>query len=172
MNTVFNSLILGAGFAAGDIIFQLFAFLVLLALLKKFAWGPLMGIMKEREQHVANEIDAAEKNRKEAEAFLNEQRDEMKRVRQEAKAMLENQKQMADQKGQELIEAARIESERLKEAATAEIKRERESAVASLREQVASLSVMIASKVVEKELDERAQKQLIDEYLDQAGDQK
>ena len=112
------------------------------------------------------------RNRKEAEAFLNEQRDEMKRVRQEAKAMLENQKQMADQKGQEMIEAARLESERLKEAATAEIKRERENAVTSLREQVASLSVMIASKVVEKELDERAQKQLIDEYLDQAGDQK
>lgn len=171
---MFNSLILGAGTGihAGDILYQLFAFIVLLALLKKFAWGPLMGIMKEREQHIANEIESAEKNRKEAEAYLNEQREEMKRVRQEAQTMLENQKKMADQKGQEMIEAARLEAERLKEAATADIARERETAVASLREQVASLSVMIASKVVEKELDERSQQKLIDDYLYQAGGQK
>ena len=41
-------------------------FIILLALLKKFAWGPLMGIMKQREDYVANEIEAAEKSRKEA----------------------------------------------------------------------------------------------------------
>ena len=58
---MFNSLVLGLEVNTGDIAYQLFAFIVLLALLKKFAWGPLMGIMKEREQHIANEIDAAEK---------------------------------------------------------------------------------------------------------------
>lgn len=66
--------------------------------------------------------------------------------------------------------AAREESERLKEAARTEIVKEKEQAVAALREQVASLSVMIASKVIEKELDEQAQDQLIQDYLKEVGE--
>ncbi|TLS35836.1 F0F1 ATP synthase subunit B [Pseudalkalibacillus caeni] len=175
MNTVHylvNAGILGVEVNTGDIIFQLLAFIILMLLLSKFAFGPLMGMMKKREEHIANEIETAEKNRKEAEAFLNEQREEMKRVRQEAHTILENQKKMADQQGQEIIQAARQESERMKEAALAEIEREKESAVATLREQVASLSVMIASKVVEKELKEEDQQKLINEYLTQVGENK
>ena len=54
-------------------------FIILLALLKKFAWGPLMGIMKQREDHIASEIDAAEKSRVEAKKLLEEQRKSFKR---------------------------------------------------------------------------------------------
>lgn len=58
-----NAFVLGssAGFNGGDILFQLIMFIILLALIKKFAWGPLMGIMQQREDHIASEIDAAEK---------------------------------------------------------------------------------------------------------------
>ena len=54
------------GFNSGDVLFQLVMFIILLALLKKFAWGPLMGIMKQREEYISNEINAAEKSRAEA----------------------------------------------------------------------------------------------------------
>ncbi|MFE9522426.1 F0F1 ATP synthase subunit B, partial [Bacillus velezensis] len=64
----------------------------------------------------------------------------------------------------------RAESERLKEAARTEIVKEKEQAVSALREQVASLSVLIASKVIEKELDEQAQEQLIQDYLKEVGE--
>ena len=50
------------GINGGDIVFQLIMFIILLALLKKFAWGPLMGIMKQREEHIAGEINAAEQS--------------------------------------------------------------------------------------------------------------
>lgn len=67
-----NAFVLGAadGFTGGDIVFQLVMFLILLALLKKFAWGPLMGIMQERENHIASEIEAAEQSRLEANKSL------------------------------------------------------------------------------------------------------
>ena len=55
-----NAFVLGAGggqFNSGDIVFQLIMFLILMALLKKFAWGPLMGIMQQREDHIAGEED-------------------------------------------------------------------------------------------------------------------
>jgi len=57
----------GEGLRILDMIFTLFTFLVLLALLKKFAWGPLLGMMRQREEYVANEIELAEKSRKDAE---------------------------------------------------------------------------------------------------------
>lgn len=58
----------------------------------------------------------------------------------------------------------------MKESARTEIVKEKEQAVAALREQVASLSVLIASKVIERELDEQAQEKLIQEYLKEAGE--
>lgn len=159
-------------FNGGDIIFQLLMFIVLLALLKKFAWGPLMGIMKQREEHIAGEIDAAEKSRAEAAKLLEEQRNLLKEARSEAQGLLESARKQGDAQREEIIVAARTESERIKEAAQMEIEQQKEKAVAAIREQVASLSVMIASKVIEKELSEQDQEQLINEYIQEAGEER
>ncbi|MCD7034665.1 F0F1 ATP synthase subunit B [Metabacillus sp. GX 13764] len=157
-------------FTAGDIIFQLVIFLILLALLRKFAFGPVMNIMKQRETHIAGEIDAAESKNLEAQKLVDEQRELLKQARLEAQALVENAKKLGDQQKEDIIKTARAEGERMKEAALKEIQQEREHAVAVLREQVASLSVMIASKVIEKELNEEAQEKLIRDYINEAGD--
>lgn len=169
-----ENLVLGAslGINVGDIIFSLAAFLVLLALLRKYAFGPLMGIMKKREEHIANEINAAEKNRKEAQKIADEQRDELKKARQEAHELIENAKKLGEQQKEEIIVAARKESERIKESATKDIEREKDLAIRALQDQVASLSVMIASKVVEKELNEQDQEALIKEYIQEVGEER
>ncbi|MGD7049604.1 F0F1 ATP synthase subunit B [Rossellomorea marisflavi] len=169
-----NAFVLGAGggFTGGDIIVQLVLFLVLLWLLKKFAWGPLMGIMQERENHIAGEIDAAEKSRTEASKYLEEQRELLKEARQEALALIESAKKQGDDQRSQIILEARQESERLKESAKREIETQKDQAMAALREQVASLSVMIASKVIEKELSVEDQEQLINDYIKEAGGQR
>jgi len=169
-----NFFVLGAaaehsGLNGGDIIFQLVMFLVLLALLKKFAWGPLMGIMQQREQHIAGEIEAAEKSRAEAHKLLEEQREMLKQARAEAHGLIENAKKQGDVQREEIIALARTESERIKESAKAEIEQQKEQAVAAIREQVASLSVLIASKVIEKEISAADQEKLINEYIQEAG---
>lgn len=162
----------GAAFNGGDIIFQLVMFIILLALVKKFAWGPLMGIMKEREQLIANEISDAEASRAEASKLLEEQRELLKTSRSEAGQLIENAKKQGEVQREDIITAARTEAERLKESAKREIVQEKEKAVAALREQVASLSVLIASKVIEKELSEADQEKLINEYLQEAGEER
>ncbi|WP_407656468.1 F0F1 ATP synthase subunit B [Massilibacterium senegalense] len=156
----------------GDIIAQLVAFIILAVLLKKYAWGPLVEVMKKREEHIANEIDTAEQQRKEAEQFLTSQRAELDKARDEAKAIIEGAKKLGEQQGADLIAEARAEAGRLKEQAKDEIRQEKEQALAAVREQVASLSVLIASKVIEKELDEASQQQLISDYLKQVGEGK
>ncbi|CAM3838338.1 F0F1 ATP synthase subunit B [Mesobacillus zeae] len=173
-----SSLVLGAAehatphFNGGDILFQLAMFLILLALLKKFAWGPLMGIMTEREEHIAGEIEAAEKSRAEAAKNLEEQRQLLKQARQEASGLIENARKQGDVQRDEIITIARAESERIKEAAKLEIETQKEKAVAAIREQVASLSVMIASKVIEKELSAADQEKLINDYIQEAGERR
>jgi len=172
-----SSLVLGAAetaahFNGGDILFQLIIFLVLLALLKKFAWGPLMGIMKQREEHIAGEINAAEGSNLEAKKLLEEQRNLLKEARVEAQSLIENAKKQGDVQREEIITAARSEADRHKEAALRELEQEKEKAVAAIREQVASLSVLIASKVIEKELTAADQDKLINEYIQEAGEER
>jgi F-type H+-transporting ATPase subunit b len=171
-----SNLVLGAaahsGINGGDIIFQLVMFILLLALLKKYAWGPLMSVMKQREEHVAGQIEAAEKSRAEANKILEEQRQLLKDARQEAHTLIENAKKQGEVQREEIIAAARAESNRIKEAARLEIEQQKEKAVSAIREQVASLSVLIASKVIEKELTAQDQDKLISEYIQEAGEKR
>jgi F-type H+-transporting ATPase subunit b len=174
VNRAVDLLVLGASTGGhlntGDMIFQLVMFLILLALLRKYAYGPLMNVMKQREEYIAKEISAAEKNHEEAKKLAEEQRELLKKSRQEAQNIIENAKKLAEEQKEEIIKAARQEAERIKESALKEIAQEKEQAVNALREQVASLSVLIASKVIEKELNEQDQEKLINEYIKEVGE--
>ncbi|UOR11258.1 F0F1 ATP synthase subunit B [Halobacillus amylolyticus] len=167
------NLVLGAtGFAVGDMIIQLFFFIILLVLLRKFAWGPLMNMMKEREDYIANEIDTAEKSREEAARQQSEASEELKKTRQDAQSIIEDARKTAGQQERDIVESARKEAERIKISARQEIEQERDKAVQTLKDQVASMSVMIASKVIEKELSEQDQQALIDKYINESGEER
>lgn len=160
------------GINTGDILFQVVSFIILLALLSVFAFRPLMGIMKQREDHIANEINSAEKNHQDAKKLVEEQRESMKKSRQDAQELIENAKKLGEEQKEEIIVAARTEAERVKESAIKEIEQEKEQAVTALREQVSALSVLIASKVIEKELSEKDQAKLISEYIQEVGEER
>jgi len=152
-------------------IITLVFFIILLWLLKKFAWAPLMSVMEERENYVASEIEEAEKSRKEAEVAAKEAAEQLKQTRQEAQAIIEEARNAGVRQEENIVASAREEAERLKEAAQADIESEKEKALQALQDKVASLSVLIASKVIEKELSAQDQEQLIDEYIKEVGEE-
>lgn len=164
------NLLLGSSIPYGTIIYQLVVFIILLALLRKYAFGPLMNIMKQREEHIANEIDAAEKNNQESKKLVEEQRTILKQSRVEAQELIERAKKQAEEQKEGIIAAAKAEAESIKESALKEIQREKDQAIAALQEQVASLSVQIASKVIQKELKEEEQAKLIRDYIKEVGE--
>lgn len=169
----FDYLVLGEashGFNALDIFATLFFFILLLILLKKVAWGPLMGIMQQREELIASEIEAAENSRQESARLLEEQRDLLKEARTEALAIVENAKKQGEASREEIITTARSEAARLKESAIREIDTEKERAIAAVREEVVSLSVLAASKVLEKEVSEEDNRALIEATIAKAGE--
>jgi F-type H+-transporting ATPase subunit b len=128
--------------------------------------------MQQREEHIASEIEAAEKSRVEANQLLEQTRAEVKTARLEAQNTIENAKKLGEEQKAEILAAARTESDRLKESAKLEIAQERDNAMNLLREQVAALSVMIASKVIEKDLSAADQEQLINQYIQEAGEKR
>lgn len=161
-----------ANWDLGSMIYMLVFFVVLLALLKKFAWGPLMDVMEEREKHVANEIEAAEESRKAAELAAKEAEERLQETRQEAMSIVEEAREAGTRQEREIIQAAREEAVRLKQAAKEDIQNEKDKAIQALQDQVASLSVLIASKVIEKEINEQDQEKLINDYIKEVGEER
>lgn len=160
------------GLRVGDMLVQLAFFIILLALLKKFAWGPLMNKMQEREEYVAGEIEAAEKSRLEAEKASKDAAAQLNQVREEAQKLIEDAKAAGAKQEQDIVEAARKEADRLILAAQADIQNEKEKALQALQDKVASLSVLIASKVIEKEISAQDQEKLINDYIKEVGEER
>ncbi|MED4601483.1 F0F1 ATP synthase subunit B [Paenibacillus validus] len=150
-------------------VFAIIAFVVLYWLLNKYAFGPLFGIMEERRRIVAEQISKTEQDRKAAESLLAEQKEAMQNVRKEAQTILEQARAMSNKQSQDIIDQAKEEAVRLKEEAVRDIETEKNKAVASLRNEVSAMSVLIASKIIEKQIDEKSQEELVEHYLKEVG---
>lgn len=169
----FDHLVLGAAgefLNTGDILVTLVIFIGLMLLLKKFAWGPLMGVMQQREDLIKSEIETAENSRLESQKMLEEQRTLLKDARTQAQEIVENAKKQGEVSREEIITTARAESGRMKEAAVQEIANERDKAISAVREEVVALSLLAATKVLEKEISEEDNRQLINETIAKAGE--
>lgn len=148
---------------------QIVAFLILYLLLQKFAFGPLFGMMEKRRQLVKDQIQTAENNRKQSEQLLEEQKLALQQTRKEAHDIIEQAKQIGSKQADEITIAAREEATRVKNEAIRDIENEKNKAVAALRSQVGAMSVLIASKIIEKQIDEKSQEQLVEHYLKEVG---
>lgn len=148
---------------------QLAAFLILFLLLQKFAFKPLFGIMEKRKALVKEQLQTAEQNRTDAAKLLEEQKQAIQAARKEAYDMIEQAKVTSSRQADDIIRVAKEESARIKEEALKDIESEKNKAIATLRSQVSAMSVMIASKIIEKQLDEKSQQELINHYLNEVG---
>lgn len=151
-------------------VFAIIAFVVLYLLLNKYAFGPLVDIMEKRRQLIAEQVGSADKNRQEAEKLVSEQKEAFQEARKEAYDLIEEAKKTGNKQAENIISQAKEEASRMKEDALRAIDIEKNKAVAELRGEVGALSVKIASKIVEKEVDAAAQQGIVDQYLKKVGD--
>lgn len=156
-------------FVPSSFFITLIAFGILYLLLKKYAFGPLFGMMEQRRTHITEQILQAEQSRKAAEQLIAEQKEAIHTARNEAKEIIEQARVTSSKQADELIGQAKAEASRIKEEALRDIENEKNKAVAALRSQVSAMSVLIASKIIEKQVDEKSQEQLIEHYLKEVG---
>lgn len=153
-------------------VYAIIAFAILYWLLNKYAFGPLFGIMEKRRDRVLGDMKSAEESRKEAEKLLNEQKQALEEARKEAYEMIEQSRKVSTKQADEIIAKAKEEAEKIKQEMLKEIENEKNKAVAALKSQVSAMSVMIASKIIEKQIDEKSHQELIENYLQKVGDDK
>ena len=142
-------------------------FLFLVAVLSRFAWGPIVKMLQERERTIRDAIDAARRERAEAERLLAEQKETLARATREAAELARRNQQEVELLRQELTARARKEADELVASARGLIGEERSRAAAELRGMVADLAIEAASRLVTASLDDRAQRKLVEEYLQQ-----
>jgi F-type H+-transporting ATPase subunit b len=140
-------------------------FLFLILVLSKYAFGPIVRMLDERERTIRDAIDQARKEREEAERLLAQQKDSLVKAQREASELAKRSQQEMEAFRQQLTAQARKEADDLVVTARKTIEEERVKAVAQLRAEVADLAIAAAGRIVKSGLDEKAQHQLVDEYI-------
>jgi F-type H+-transporting ATPase subunit b len=142
-------------------------FLILIFVLGKFAWRPILEMLSTREKTIADAIESAKRERLAAEAASAEMKAALEKARAESAEMIRrNQQEVAAAKN-ELMAQAKKESDELLQAARKSINEEKRQALAELRAQTVDLAIEAASRLVQMNMDEKKQKQLVEEYLSQ-----
>jgi F-type H+-transporting ATPase subunit b len=142
-------------------------FLVLLVVLSKFAWGPIVKMLDEREKTIHGAIESAKKERAEAEKLLASQKASLAQATREAAELAKRNQDEVEKLRQELTAKARKEAEELVASARKQIIEEKTKAAAELRGMVADLAIEAAGKLVKASLDDKAQRALVEDYLKQ-----
>jgi F-type H+-transporting ATPase subunit b len=153
-----------------DLLFAIINFLVLLAVLKKFLYKPLLSMIDAREQQVRNDLENAAKAKEDAQKLKEEYTKQMEQAKQEAQQIIEKATKIGEESREALLNQAREEAVRMTEKAQEMIRLEKEEALTQLRGEVASLVVMAAGKVIDKTIDQQSHEKLIRDFIEEVGD--
>lgn len=154
----------------GDFILIAGSFLLLIFLVKKYAWRNITSVLDERAEKISSDIDGAEEARKKAEELASKREAELAGSRTEAKTIIENAKETAEKSKADILAEAKLEAGRLKEKANQEIAQDKAEALQSVKGDVADLTISLAGKIISQNLDSQGHKELIDQYINQLGE--
>jgi F-type H+-transporting ATPase subunit b len=151
--------------SVGTVFWASIAFIAVLLILKKMAWGPILQSLEEREQGIANALAQAEKAREEMAALKSGNDQLLKEAREERDRILKEAKEIGDKMRSDAKERAQIEGAQLIANAQREIENQKKAAIEELKNQVASLSIEIAEKLVREKLTDNEKQSALNSKL-------
>jgi len=154
----------------GNAIWTAVIFVVLLLVLKKFAWGPLLEGLQQREQFIRESLERAKADREAAEARLAEYTEKLREAREEASGIVDEGRRDAEVLKQKLEADAREEADRIVERARREIELAKRTAMQEIYSVAGRLATGAASKIVRRELNATDHQRLIDESIRELGE--
>jgi F-type H+-transporting ATPase subunit b len=149
----------------GLFIWTIVTFLVLLGLLAKFAWGPLLQALEGRQEAIRKALDDAQQAKSELERLQRESAQIIAQARQDAEAIITRSRADAEALRQELRSKARTEADGIVKNAERQIQAETARAIQQIRHEAVDLSVAIASKIIQRNLTREDNERLIDDTL-------
>ncbi|MEE9297091.1 MAG: F0F1 ATP synthase subunit B [Phycisphaerae bacterium] len=154
----------------GNIFWSLLTFGLVIAVLGKFAWGPLLNALQKREQFIHDSLSQAKADREAAEARLKEYDDRLHAARGEASAIVDEGRRDAEVVKNRIQQEARKEADAMVSRAKREIELARDTAVSELYSLTAALATNVAGRIVHKELDAAAHEGLVTEAIESIGE--
>lgn len=142
-------------------------FLVLIYLLGRFLYKPLLKIIDQRRAKIQADLDQAAAEKTKAAELTEKYQTRVERAREEAQEIISAAEKRGNERREEIIAEARNEAKRIKERATEEIKQAKRQALGQLRDEVSKISLLIAQKFLEESVDKKRHQNLVEEFITQ-----
>ena len=145
--------------------------LILYLFLKKLAFKPLMSMITSRQEEIDGMYSDAEKSRDDAAKMKEEYEEKLSSANKESEQILKSEVRRAQLKEEEILKEAGEEAARVLERAEEQIALEKKQALNDIKNEVSSMAIGIASAVIERDVDEREHRKLIDDFIDNMGNE-
>lgn len=155
-----------------QIIFNITNTVILFLALRHFLFQPVKRFMDERSNSIQEAIETAEQKNIEAEKLNEEYKTKLEQAHEEGREIIRNSTKNAEKKSEEILTAAKEDAQKIKAKAYKDIEQEKEHTVQTLKGEVASIAVLAAEKIINKTIDEDVNRNLIDEVINEIGDER
>ena len=151
----------------GLIIWTVVTFVLLLFVLKKIAWKPILTALDKREDAIKESLEKAEKAKEEAQKVLKQNEAAIVKAEEESKKIIEQSRTFAEKLKDQIIKESKEQARKIVEDASLEIERKKEAAFDELKDQVAGIAVLAAGKILGEKLDEEMHKKIVNKYINE-----
>ena len=150
----------------GLVIWTVITFAILLFVLKKLAWKPILTALNEREDAIKESLEKAEKAKDEAQKILQENQVSLLKADEESKKIIEQSRQYAEKLKDQMLRESKEQAQKIVEDASAQIEQKKEAAFSELKTKVAEIAISAAEKILKENLDKDSHKKLVDRYIE------
>lgn len=150
-----------------QILTHILGFLIVLWVLKRYAWKPLLGILEERQAKIKSDFDAAAAKRREAEDAATRYAEQLKGIEAEKRTRIQEGVNEGRHFAEEIREEARGEAKKIIEKARADIERDIAKAQVALKEKIVGMTMTATEKVIRQSLDAEGQRRLVENFINE-----
>jgi len=151
----------------GLVVWTAVTFILLLLILKKFAWKPILTALDQRETVIKESLEKAEQAKNEAQRILYENQANLSKAEEESKKIIEQGRIYAEKLKDQVIKESKDQAQKILSEATAEIERKKEETFGELKSQIADLVIQTTEKVLGETVDKNVHKRIADKYINQ-----
>lgn len=151
-------------------VFQLVNTLVIFLVFRHFLFKPATEFMENRTKGIENALEEADIKNREADNLKTQYEEKLANIREERNEILREATKRAEERSNEIIKATEVETQKMMERSRQEIERERQKVVNELKDQISTLAIMAASKVIEEELNQQTHEKMIEEFIKEVGE--
>lgn len=148
---------------------MLIAFILLWIILAKFGWPMFAAMLDKREKTIKDALSASEEAKEESERVLEEYKKQLENARTESAQIIQNARKNAENLEIELKNQAQKSAEEIIDKAKTTIQAEKKAAISELQDSLADMSISIASKLIEQDLDDDTHRAIVKKYVEEAG---